>query len=188
MNRQPLHWRTPVNLEKWVGRGNTGFIVFSCFNRSGVKSVNREVPVFGHYEGIFFLGKIDELRMETVDGGKKRTLTLEEFKTRSQPRLPGKAQKETHELQLMLYKHFVDEIVSADGDAAVRRADMVCESLGLDKNLPLGSDLVNHFLDSGGETAICLKELFAKLERVGKGVPKVSKLVIDYAFQVCHKC
>ena len=171
------------------GKGeNTGFIFFPCVNRSGVKSVNREVPVFGHYEGIFFLGKIDELRMETAEGGKRRTLTLEEFKTRSQPRLPGKAQKETHELQLMLYKHFVDHIVSASGEAAVRRADMVCESLGLDKNLPLGSDLVNHFLDSGGETATCLKELFAKLGRVGKGVPEVSNLVIDYAFQVCHEC
>ena len=141
-----------------------------------MKSVNREVPVFGHYDGIFFLGKIDELRMETGEDGKKRTLTLEEFKTRSQPRLPGKAQKETHDLQVMLYKHFVDEIVSSGVNA-----DRVCESLGLDKNLPFGSELISHF----GEMATCLKELFAKLGRVGKGVPEVTSLAIDYAFQVC---
>ena len=151
-----------------------------------MKSVNREVPVFGHYEDIFFLGKIDELRMETGDDGKRRTLTLEEFKTRSQPRLPGKAQRETHDLQVMLYKHFVDEIVSADGDAAaVRRAERVCESLGLDKSLPFGCELINHFRDGDGETATCLKDLFAKLGRVGKGVPEVTNLAIDYAFQVC---
>ena len=152
-----------------------------------MKSVNREVPVFGHYNGIFFLGKIDELRMETGGDRKKRTLTLEEFKTRSQPRLPGRAQKETHDLQVMLYKHFIDEIVSADdGDAiAARRADGVCESLGLDKNLSFGCELISHFRDGGGETATNLKELFAKLGTVGKRVPEVTNLAIDYAFQVC---
>ena len=123
--------------------------------------------------------------METGEDGKKRSLTLEEFKTRSQPRLPGRAQKETHDLQVMLYKHFVDEIVSADGDGDIRRADRVCESLGLDKNLPFGGELINHFRDGGvGKSATCLKDLFAKLERVGKGVPEVTNLVIDYAFQV----
>ena len=204
------------------------FIAFYCIlaygfslhlTRSGAKSVNREVPVFGHYEGIFFLGKIDELRMETEaaagGGASKRTLTLEEFKTRSQLRLPGKAQKDTHDLQVellsnepfldihpsprslkcsfiggstscqvMLYKHFVDEIVSADDDEAAFRADRVCESLGLDKNLAFGCELIRHFRDGSGENVTCLKELFAKLARVGKGVPKVTRLVIDYAFQV----
>ena len=84
----------------------------------------------------------------------------------------------------MLYKHFVDEIVSADDDEAALRADGVCQSLGLDKNLAFGCELIRHFRDGSGETASCLKELFARLARVGKGVPKVKRLVIDYAFQV----
>ena len=102
--------------------------------RSGSKSVNREVPIFGHYEGIFFLGKIDELRMETevaAGGANKRTLTLEEFKTRSQPRLPGKAQKDTHDLQVewSTNEHFLDMECSFIGDSTSGRPGDALQAL-----------------------------------------------------------
>lgn len=55
----------------------------------------REVPVFGLAAGAFFLGKIDELRLE--DDGE---LVVSEFKTRKSKRLPGKAQTITHNIQV----------------------------------------------------------------------------------------
>ena len=64
------------------------------------KKVCREVPIFGWIGDIFLLGKIDELRWVND------TLEISEFKTRTKPVLPGKAQAQTHSLQIMIYQVF----------------------------------------------------------------------------------
>lgn len=143
--------------------------------RLGTKLVNREVPIFGLYREIFFMGKIDELRMDA----ETREITLEEYKTRSSPRPPGKAQRATHNLQVMLYKRFFDDIVS--GNESVREVT-ICQKLCLDAEREFGQDLRRHLKDSG-EKSTRLRELFSRLREAAENVPGISKLAIDYANQ-----
>ena len=62
----------------------------------------REVPIFGWIGNLFLMGKIDEIRWKNDS----KDLEISEFKTRMKPYLPGKAQQDTHKLQVMIYKVF----------------------------------------------------------------------------------
>ena len=64
--------------------------------------VCREVPVFGWVGKLFVMGKIDEVRWRDD----ATSIEVSEFKTRTKPHLPGKAQQDTHKLQIMIYKVF----------------------------------------------------------------------------------
>ena len=66
--------------------------------------VAREVPIFGDPFGTgdLFFGIIDELRFDA----EKYSLGLVELKTRKTKRMPGKAQKKQHFLQVNLFQSF----------------------------------------------------------------------------------
>ena len=62
----------------------------------------REVPIFGWIGSLFLMGKIDEIQWRDDS----KDIEVSEFKTRMKPHLPGKAQQDTHKLQVMIYKVF----------------------------------------------------------------------------------
>ncbi|EKX40326.1 hypothetical protein GUITHDRAFT_75675, partial [Guillardia theta CCMP2712] len=72
----------------------------------------REIPVFGMLGSLWVTGIIDELKL-SKDG----KLTLSELKTRARPSLPSEAQKRCTHLQLMMYKHLWDRLVTGGIDA-----------------------------------------------------------------------
>ena len=60
------------------------------------------MPIFGWIGNLFLMGKIDEIRWRNDT----KDLEVSEFKTRTKPHLPGRAQQDTHKLQIMIYQVF----------------------------------------------------------------------------------
>ncbi|KAK8736297.1 hypothetical protein OTU49_004923 [Cherax quadricarinatus] len=58
-------------------------------------AVHREVPIFGVVNGVFILGKIDEIRLDR----ESFSLDIVDFKTRKTQKAPGRAQKITQSTQ-----------------------------------------------------------------------------------------
>lgn len=71
--------------------------------------VVREVPVFGIPVGsqVFVSGVIDELRCDS----ETLQIDLVELKTRKTSKEPGTAVRESHYLQVMMYKHLLDTLI-----------------------------------------------------------------------------
>lgn len=63
-------------------------------------AIHREVPIFGVVDGVFVMGKIDELRVD-MD---VFNLDIVDLKTRRTKTPPGRAQKATHNLQVSLQR------------------------------------------------------------------------------------
>ena len=137
--------------------------------------VAREVPIYGTPFGqdIFIMGIIDELRCN-LDSFE---LTLSEYKTRSVPGVPRGAQKETHKLQVMMYKALFDELVSGNFCCG-----SVAEKLNLNLNQKLSNDVRRHVAMSG-KSAETLGDLLNELVEQSKYFPRITKLEIEYHFQ-----
>lgn len=135
--------------------------------------VTREIPIFGipFNMGVFVSGKIDEIRCSpgTLD------LEIREFKTRTESALPADAQKMTHDLQVMLYKHLFDEMVSGS-----LSEEAIAKHMRLNLKRTLGQDVVKHCKHQG---ATNLSQLLKKLFATIKAVPFIESLSIEYAFQ-----
>lgn len=71
----------------------------------------REVPIFGWVGKLFLMGKIDELRLNG-----KGKVEISEFKTRVKAVLPGKAQQNSHKIQVLIYKYLMDNLANLDVD------------------------------------------------------------------------
>lgn len=142
--------------------------------------IQREVPVFGFFADTLFLGKIDELRLNS----ETYTLEVAEFKTRASRRLPGGAQRRTHAVQVMMYKHLIDDLVTGRTKAAA-----VLRRLRLDGARPLGAALqtaagADDGADATADREWTLSAVLARLCADVQGLPLVSdRLRIDYAYQ-----
>ncbi len=132
-------------------------------------SVCREVPVFGQLGSLTLLGKVDEIKVVNENGD----LAIVEFKTRVRRSLPSKSQELGHKLQVMIYKHLLDNLDSLD----IAKLSRV---LKLDMDKTLGKDVQKH---AGGEIK-SLTDLFQCLSRAVKRLDrKVTKLQIEYCAQ-----
>lgn len=60
---------------------------------------HREVPIFGVVDGVFIMGKIDELRVDV----EVFNVDIVDLKTRRNKKPPSRAQKATHDLQVSSY-------------------------------------------------------------------------------------
>lgn len=141
--------------------------------KSGRKLISREIPIFGTIGGIFFLGKIDELKLDF----NSYTLDVVEFKTRTRKSLPGKAQKLTHDLQGMLYKYLLDEIILGNLDP-----NQIWNIMKLDPIKNFGID-VQRNVELIAKDIDNLETLFRSLIESAKGLPTVSRIRIQYALQ-----
>lgn len=139
----------------------------------GVKTVNREIPIFGFYEGTFFLGKIDELLFNIED----YKLSIVEFKTRMRKCLPSRPQKLTHAIQVMTYKFMFDNLCTGQLDVKA-----IWSTLQLDPKRRFGTDFQQH-VDPISSQIRTLEELIAKLIESASGLPLVSELCVEYTFQ-----
>ena len=146
---------------------------------NGIVSINREVPIFGTLgeSETLFLGKIDEINIQND------SLEIVEFKTRTRNVLPGKAQKETHEIQVMAYKQLVDKLI-CEGI----KTDTIYSILHLDGKKNLGSDVLKHCKAIGKTKVTCLDDLIYILNDSAKFLSIVKTLKITYTSQSNKKC
>ncbi|KAG7173875.1 Exonuclease V-like [Homarus americanus] len=142
-------------------------------------TVHREVPIFGVVDGVFILGKIDEVRVDD----ETFNLDIVDLKTRRYQRPPGKAQKIAHDAQVMLYKHLFDNLV---------RGFIPCHSLRvalkLDLDRTLGESVTKHICSSlttllskdKKEDSWNLSQLLDELRNAAESLPFINQLFIDY--------
>jgi exonuclease V len=148
---------------------------------SGTLSVSREVPIFGVLGDCdtLFIGKIDEVNLEAD------SLQIVEFKTRTRNILPGSAQKQTHEMQVMVYKHLLDNLIRHG-----LKTEKIYSVLNLDGTKRLGKDVLSHF-KSGFSSEIntySLDDLVTNLNTTAKFLPYVTSLKINYTSQKDGQC
>ncbi|KAL6953712.1 hypothetical protein U1Q18_020961 [Sarracenia purpurea var. burkii] len=74
------------------------------------EGLTRELPILGFVDGVWMVGKIDEIRMPVIKTEKNPTLV--DTKTRTQATLPAEPQRRNGRLQLMCYKYLWDNIVA----------------------------------------------------------------------------
>ncbi len=137
--------------------------------------VCREIPIFGapFGKGVFLMGMIDEIRCDSD------TLALDifEFKTRNLNSLPSKAQKTTHELQVMMYKKLFDDLILGN-----TTKEMLRDHMHVDLHEQLGEDILKHILDLG---LVCntLDLLLNNLLGLLKCTTCISQIFIEYCYQ-----
>lgn len=134
----------------------------------------RELPVFGVIEGIFLVGVIDELHYSP-----KGELELCELKTRSQPSVPGVAQKRSHHLQVSVYKLLFDSMVKGQ-----LKQGSLPQYLCLKTETALGSQVLEHARKLGLNVSSFgdLLEL-AFLNLRFSDIPAIDSLKIEYCYQ-----
>jgi len=132
------------------------------------KKICREVPIFGWIGNLFLMGKIDEIRWRNDT----KDLEVSEFKTRTKPHLPGRAQQDTHKLQIKIYKYLLTNLESLD-------VDRLCSTLRISKDKKLGKDMLK-FCPSGVK---CIKDLIELIKLLKEDAKQVRNLVIDYSCQ-----
>ncbi|XP_045582261.2 exonuclease V isoform X2 [Procambarus clarkii] len=143
---------------------------------------HREVPIFGVVDGIFILGKIDEVRVD------RETFNLDivDLKTRKIQKPPGKAQKVTHNAQVMLYKRLFDDLVRG----LIPRHSLTV-TLQLDLDRTLGESVTENICSSltsllnieDKNTPWTLCRLLDELKKAAESLPFISQLFIDYVWQ-----
>lgn len=140
---------------------------------SGVVTVRREVPVFGMpFEGnIFIFGVIDELRCDSD----RMEFEIVEFKTRATKCMPKQAQAKTHNLQVMLYKKLLDDLIKRKLTKPI-----ISKHLNLNLHSPFGWSIASHARRFNAKSLDQL--LDACFERL-QALPFASSLLVEYAFQ-----
>ena len=121
--------------------------VFNLINHlNDCKEISREVPIFGWVQNIFLMGKIDEIQR------KESSWKISEFKTRKKPYLPGKAQQDTHKLQVMIYQYLLSQISTLD-------TKRTCEKLRLDPEKKFGEDVIKFTSVETLRDLLCILQL-----------------------------
>merc|ERR1712004_910010 len=105
------------------------------------------------------MGKIDEIQR------KDNLLKISEFKTRK----PGKAQQDTHKLQVMIYQYLLSQISRLD-------AKRTCDKLRLNPEKKLGEDVIKHTSVETLRDLLCILQLQPQ-------VTLSDKLLIEYSCQ-----
>ena len=138
--------------------------IFNLINHlNDPKEISREVPIFGWIQNIFLMGKIDEIQR------KDNILKISEFKTRKNAYLPGKAQQDTHKLQVMIYQYLMSQIGNLD-------AKRTCDKLRLNPEKKLGEDVIKHTSVETLRDLLCILQLQPQ-------VTLSDKLLIEYSCQ-----
>ncbi|KAK7088808.1 exonuclease V-like [Littorina saxatilis] len=143
---------------------------------SGIR-VAREVPIFGDPFGTgdLFFGIVDELRFDADS----YSLGLVELKTRKTQRMPGKAQKKQHSLQVLIYKQLWDNLVRGNFST-----DFFLKKLNLTASAdqPLSEGVLQH-IDSSGVPASSLRQLLTQLTTSVQALVCISSVEIEYVLQ-----
>ena len=138
--------------------------IFNLINHlNDRKEISREVPIFGWIQNIFLMGKIDEIQR------KDNILKISEFKTRKKAYLPGKAQQDTHKLQVMIYQYLMSQIGNLD-------SKRTCDKLRLNPEKKLGEDVIKHTSVETLRDLLCILQLQPQ-------VTLSDKLLIEYSCQ-----
>ena len=126
-----------------------------------------------------FIGKIDEVNLE------EESLQIVEFKTRTRNTLPGSAQKQTNEMQVMVYKLLLDNLIR-DG----LNPEKIYAVLKLDGKKRLGKDVLSHCKLGfcSGINIYSLDDLVNYLNTTAKFLPYVTTLKINYTSQKDGQC
>lgn len=157
--------------EEWWGLQL--YNAWACLRQLRHEGICREIPVFGKIQGIWLLGIVDEL-IEGEDG----QVVLSDTKTRRKPSLPSDAQKLTTRIQLMLYKHMFDQLVTADFPS-----DDYFTELRLNPEAPFSSEFIDGFEGlrlPGHDLGTALEETLATFR---KAEPLAPKLETRYEWQ-----
>ncbi|KAL9317216.1 hypothetical protein ACSQ67_013733 [Phaseolus vulgaris] len=146
--------------------------------------LTRELPIlsFASAEGIWMVGKIDEVQMPRAK--KDRNPILVETKTRFQDTVPSEAQRRNGRIQLMCYKYLWDNLV------AHAHHDFPCKELydyfELNPRATLSKDLQAACYESGF-TALILGDVVMHYQNTCKMLPPCNDmLVLRYEFQRDH--
>ncbi|KAK8736295.1 hypothetical protein OTU49_004923 [Cherax quadricarinatus] len=144
-------------------------------------AVHREVPIFGVVNGVFILGKIDEIRLDR----ESFSLDIVDFKTRKTQKAPGRAQKITQSTQIMLYKRLFDDLVRG---LVPRHSLTVTLQLDLDK--ALGESVTENIHSSHAvlhchdkKMPLTLSLLLDEVKEAAESLPFINQLFIDYIWQ-----
>lgn len=140
--------------------------------------IGREIPIFGAPFGqdVFIVGLIDEIKFDFDNF----TLDIFELKTRSSKSLPSKSQKDSHKLQVMLYKKLFDDLVLGNIDS-----DLIAKHLSVDLENQLGDDVRKEIKKSGFECDTLLELLKYMFEKL-QNVTCINQLVLEYCYQDDH--
>lgn len=145
--------------------------------------VFREIPIFGapFDQDVFVIGMIDEIRCDTD----WFNFDIFEFKTRISRSLPSQAQKDTHKMQVLLYKKLFDDLVMG-----ITTKQTIKKHLKLDLGRPLGDDVRRHCKQTQSRQPSDYASLDALLDCLGElmqSVPCISQTFIEYCHQESHE-
>ncbi|TNE43465.1 MAG: hypothetical protein EP343_33505 [Deltaproteobacteria bacterium] len=157
--------------EEWWGLQL--FNAWACLHQLKRENICREIPVFGKVQGVWLLGIVDQLL--TQDDGQT---ILSDTKTRRKANLPSEAQKLTTRIQLMLYKHMFDQLVTHD----FPKEDYFTE-LRLDPDVTFSDEFLEGLREHGlpGENLGSLLE--STLEEFRNASPLAKELETRYEWQ-----
>ena len=92
--------------------------------------------------------------------------------------VPSQAQKNTHKIQIMLYKTLFDDLISGKTNK-----ELLVKHLGLDFEASFGKDVLKHLKEEKLLDCTDLNGLWNKLLDTMKVVPKISQLFVEYCWQ-----
>ncbi|CAN1198733.1 Exonuclease V, chloroplastic [Linum perenne] len=128
--------RVKVNVESTEDSWALKFVNFiTGVNQLLFQGLTRELQVIGFVEGVFVVGRIDEIRMPEGDDGFRRPF-LVDTKTRASDTLPSEPQTRNGRLQLMCYKYILDSLVAGNFPA-----DQFYEFFSLNRDTILSKEI-----------------------------------------------
>lgn len=145
------------------------------------EGLTRELPIisFDFAQGIWMVGKIDEIRMPKAK--KDHNPMLVETKTRYRDTVPAESQKRNGRIQLMCYKYLWDNLVVRDFPS-----ERLFEYFELNPRRNLCKDLRTACVDSG-ISALTLADVVVCYQNMCKMLPRANdKLVLRYESQRDH--
>ncbi|QCD84425.1 exonuclease V, chloroplastic-like [Vigna unguiculata] len=153
-------------------------------NQLAYDGLTRELPIlsFAFAEGIWMVGKIDEVQMPKAK--KDRNPILIETKTRFQDTVPSEAQKRNGRIQLMCYKYLWDNLVAHAHHDFPRK--QLYDYFELNPRRTLSKDL-QAACEESGFTALTLGDVVRCYQNTCKMLPPSNKkLVLRYESQRDH--
>ncbi|XP_019441456.1 PREDICTED: exonuclease V, chloroplastic-like isoform X2 [Lupinus angustifolius] len=187
------HVEVEVNSEEdYMALKLVNFI--SGVNQLMFGGLTRELPLvaFAFEEGIWMVGKIDEIRMPIFESDHNHNHNrnrnrndnhnpiLVETKTRAKDTIPAEAQKRNGRIQLMCYKYLWDNLVSHHNDFPTKQ---FFDYFGLNGKFTLSKDIQVACADSGF-FARTLYDVVTCYKNTCKMLPLAhDQLVIRYEYQ-----
>ncbi|CAL0316389.1 unnamed protein product [Lupinus luteus] len=158
----------------------------SGVNQLMFEGLTRELPIvaFAFEEGIWMVGKIDEIRMSILESdhnrNRNRNPILVETKTHARDTIPAEAQKRNGRIQLMCYKYLWDNLVSHHNDFPSK---LFFYYFGLNGKFTLSEDIQGACAHSGF-FARTLNDVVTCYKNSCKMLPFAhNQLVIRYEYQ-----